>query len=155
METNNLKAKYKVDLNSYMADGDANYVRLLKIFPDISHSRERKILIFNTGNHILCLQVLERTPYTTLKKLHEETGEYLPCKTINSWLTLPQLTLRLYHDAKMAEIVSLDGVRNLRPRYGQLNKNMYQPDEKSQCNQFLSEWLEYCLEFGYDAALVV
>ena len=31
-----------------------------------------------------------------------------------------------------------------------LNKNRYQPDEKAQWNQFLSEWLAYCLEFGYD-----
>ena len=61
---------------------------------------------------------------------------------------MPQLTMRLYHDAKMAEVISCDKVRCIRPRYEKLNHTMYQTDEKSQWNKFLSEWLEYCLEYG-------
>ncbi|MFT6300694.1 MAG: hypothetical protein ACJA2R_000708 [Saprospiraceae bacterium] len=150
----NIKAKYKVDLRGYMADGDANYVRLMRLFPEIDHTQQRKICIHKTGKHILRLQVIERTPYTTLISLDEEAGEYIPCKKLNTWLKLPLLKLRLYHDAKMAEVVSCDGDWYIHPCYEQLNKNMYSPDEKSQWNKFLSEWLAYCLEFGYDTAAV-
>jgi len=151
----NPRFKYKVDLCSYLADGEANYFRLKKIFPQMHHAKEQKILIFNTGKHILLLQVLEITRYTTLILLREETGEYMPCKMLNSWLKIPQLSMRLYHDAKMAEVISCDKVRYIRPRYEKLNQNMYQPDEKSQWNKFLSELLEYCLEYGYDNSLVI
>jgi|TARA_B110000971_G_scaffold116483_1_gene119412 hypothetical protein len=146
----NIRAQYKIDLHGYMADGDANYARLLKLFPKIDEADQRKIYVCSAGKHILRFQVLERTPYTTLIKLDEETGTYVPCKRLDSWLKLPLLKLRLYHDAKMAEVVSCDGVRHIRPRYEYLNKNRYQPDEKAQWNQFLSEWLAHCLEFGYD-----
>jgi|TARA_B100001063_G_C16758958_1_gene554831 uncharacterized protein YqiB (DUF1249 family) len=151
----NPRLKYKVDLSSYLADGEANYFRLKKIFPQMHDAKEKKILIFNTGKHILLLKVLEITRYTTLIMLSEETGEYMPCKILNSWLTLPQLTMRLYHDARMAEVISCDGARYIRPRYEKLNKNMYQPDEKSQWNRFLSECLEYCLEYGYDNSWII
>jgi|TARA_B110000503_G_scaffold74761_1_gene115452 uncharacterized protein len=150
----NIRAQYKIDFHGYMADGDANYVRLLKLFHNINEADQRKIYIYNTGRHILRFQVLERTPYTTLIKIDEEAGEYTPCKRLSSWLKLPLLKLRLYHDAKMAEVVSCDGVSRIRPRYEYLNRNRHQPDEKAQWNQFLSEWLAYCLEFGYDPVSV-
>ena len=65
-----------------------------------------------------------------------------------------QFVVRLYHDAKMAEVVSFQGCAAFLPEYFYPNKNMLQPDEKKQRNIFLGEWLSYCLAFGRVAGSV-
>lgn len=142
--------RYKVDLKRYMADCDANYVRLVKLFPRMNEGDDRKIGIHHDGDHVLRLQVLEQTPYTTLIQLSQEAGEYSPSDSLNSWLRLPVLRLRLYHDARVAEVVSCEGAKRAYPRYEYPNEKMYHQDEKAQWNQFLAEWLAHCLEHGYD-----
>ena len=130
-----------------MADCDANYVRLMKLFPEMMQCDERKIGFCHNGDHVLTLTVLEQTRYTTLVKFGLDTaviGE-------SPWLRLPVLTLRLYHDAQVAEVVSCEGVRHIQPRYEYPNKDMYHQDEKAQWNLFLVEWLSHCIEHGYDA----
>lgn len=130
-----------------MADCDANYARLMRLFPEMMQCDERKIGFRHDGDHVLTLTVLEQTPYTTLVKFGLEAvvvGE-------SSWLRLPVLILRLYHDAQVAEVVSFEGVRHIQPRYDYPNKGMHHQDEKAQWNLFLGEWLSHCLEHGYDA----
>lgn len=141
------KIRYKVDLRRYMADCDANYVRLMKLFPDIKTCDERKIGLHHGGDHILRLSVLEQTRYTTLIALVQEAD----IVTASHWLRLPALTLRLYHDAQVAEVVSCEGMRHLHPKYEYPNKKMHHQDEKAQWNLFLGEWLSHCLEHGYHA----
>lgn len=143
--------RYKVDLSRYMADCDANYVRLMKLFPDITEGNERKVGLHHDGNHVVRLQVLEQTPYTTLVRLDQEGGEDDSGQDLSLWLRLPVLTLRLYHDAEVVEVVSCEGSRRAYPRYEYPNERMYHQDEKAQWNQFLAEWLAYCLKHGYDA----
>jgi uncharacterized protein YqiB (DUF1249 family) len=146
------KMRYKVDLKRYMADCDANYVRLLKLFPEMVQSEstdiERKVGLDHGGDHIFRLRVLEQTPYTTLISVCQRAE--VECVTSNEWLRLPVLTLRLYHDAKVAEVVSCEGSRRAFPRYEYPNERMYHQDEKAQWNQFLAEWLSNCLEHGYE-----
>ncbi len=137
--------RYKVDLRRYMADCDANYARLMKLFPDIMQCDERRIGFHHNGDHVLRLLVLEQTRYTTLVELGQEPEE----TDVSPWSKLPVLTLRLYHDAQVTEVVSCEGVRQLRPRYEYPNKQMYHQDEKAQWNLFLGEWLSHCLEYGY------
>jgi uncharacterized protein YqiB (DUF1249 family) len=151
---NQAKVRYKVDLKRYMADCDANYVRLLKLFPamvqEAECESERKIGICHGVDRVLCLRVLEQTPYTTLIRLSQDGADDNPVQRFYGWLTLPVLTLRLYHDARVAEVVSCEGSRRAFPRYEYPNERMYHQDEKAQWNQFLSEWLAYCLEHGYE-----
>lgn len=59
-----------------------------------------------------------------------------------------RMSIRLYHDARMAEVISSQDVFQVKPRYDYPNKNMHQQDEKQQINQFLNEWLHLCLEHG-------
>ena len=138
--------RYKVDLRRYMADCDANYVRLMKLFPEMMESEERKIGFCHDGDHVLTLTVLEQTRYTTLIKF----GLVSVIVGARPWLRLPVLTLRLYHDAQVAEVLSFEGVRHIEPRYEYPNKDMHHQDEKAQWNLFLGEWLSHCLEHGYD-----
>ena len=65
------------------------------------------------------------------------------------WSSSADFSLRIYHDARMAEVVSFNRHRNLRVSYDYPNQRMYQRDEKTQLNLFLGEWLSHCLEYGH------
>ena len=137
------KVRYIVNLPLQMAECEANYARLTQLLPFISEGRAFSI---NHGSqiwiHKIC--ILERSPYTTTLQLIQKSEQ--PQNTV--WLQMPQLTVRMYHDAKLAEVLAWEGHRRLRPRYEYPNQSMYQHDEKLQINQFLGEWLSICLKKG-------
>jgi len=53
------------------------------------------------------------------------------------------MTVRMYHDAKVAEVMNCSGHGTFEPEYGYPNKHMLQRDEKRQLNQLLGEWLDF------------
>ncbi len=63
------------------------------------------------------------------------------------------MRVRMYHDARMAEVVSCAGVRRVEPRYAYPNERMHQPDEKAQWNRFLADWLALGIDHGHALAL--
>ncbi len=69
-------------------------------------------------------------------------------------LPVPHLEVQVYHDARMAEVVSAEHTRRLRSIYPYPNEAMHQPDEKAQLNLFLGEWLSHCLACGHELASV-
>ena len=71
------------------------------------------------------------------------------------WLPTPRLEVRVYHDARMAEVVGAEHARRFRSVYPYPNVDMHQPDEKSQLNLFLGEWLSHCLACGHELEPVV
>ena len=90
------------------------------------------------------LAVLERSPYTTLVRLSQQPE--VP------WSHKASLTIRLYHDARSAEVVEYQGRRHfLKAVYDYPNVDMRQPDEKAQINRFLGEYLSLCLAHGVAA----
>jgi len=135
------RKRYRVDLPSHMAECDANYLRLMKLFPRL---REEDVSLFGIAlaqqPHRVRLEVLERGPYTTLIELRQ-----LP---ESPWAMQPHLRVRLYHDARSAEVVEFQGARHFRPTYVYPNNRMHLPDEKAQVNRFLSEFLSMCLAHG-------
>ncbi|NQY62487.1 MAG: DUF1249 domain-containing protein [Alteromonadaceae bacterium] len=60
----------------------------------------------------------------------------------------PVMMIRLYHDARMVEIISSQNVRQVKPRYDYPIEAMFHQDEKRQLSQFLKEWLHLCLQQG-------
>ena len=140
-----MKVRYKVDLIGYMAECDANYMRLMKLFPGMTDGGERRIGLCPDGEHVLRLIAREQTAYTTLLELSQGARD----GGRDGWFKLPILKLRLYHDARVAEVLSWEGVRQIRPRYDYPNRQMYHQDEKAQWNRFLGEWLSHCLKYGY------
>lgn len=60
----------------------------------------------------------------------------------------PVMMVRLYHDARMVEILSSQDVRQIKPRYDYPNEAMFHQDEKRQLSLFLKEWLHLCLQQG-------
>ncbi|MCZ6641500.1 MAG: DUF1249 domain-containing protein [Gammaproteobacteria bacterium] len=135
------KKRYNIDLPAHLAECDANYLRLMKLFPLL---RVEDVSVFGVvvGQHPseVRIQVLERSPYTTHIRLTQ-----LPSAP---WSKKPSLTVRMYHDARSAEVVEYQHARHFQAVYDYPNPTMRQPDEKVQINRFLGEFLALCLEHG-------
>lgn len=137
------RTRYKVDLKGFMANCEANYRRLAKLFPDMTVQDERRLGVSGREPVEVVFKVRERSAHTTLVTLQQrEPGR-------SRWLRLPQLAIRVYHDAQLAEVVGCDGERNVWPRQDYPNRRMLQSDEKAQWNRFLGEWLGTCLAMGF------
>jgi uncharacterized protein YqiB (DUF1249 family) len=65
------------------------------------------------------------------------------------WVTPPSMSVRLYHDASMAEVMSYQNQHRFEGRYQYPNPQMRLPDEKIQLNKFLADWLDHCLQHGH------
>lgn len=141
------RERYKVDLPLQMAECEANYLRLAKMVNHHLAEKDQFRFLITRGQHqwLHVLQVLERSRYTTTLQLNQAMVE-----AHSNWLQLPRLTVRMYHDAKLAEVLAWEGHKRLRPRYEYPNQSMYHADEKLQINQFLGELLERCLNEGYE-----
>jgi uncharacterized protein YqiB (DUF1249 family) len=138
------KQRYQIDLAADMAECEANYARLARLLPDCElHSRT-----FGLGHAEMSIAVVERCPYTTTLEITQRpqlaTAQTLIAKVAAC------LTVRVYHDARLAEVVEFASRRRVQPRYDYPNPGMHQPDEKSQWNRFLGEWLSHCLQHGFD-----
>lgn len=130
------KKRYSVDLSAEMAECEANYARLRRLVDCTGPGRR---LGLGGGQH-LQLTVTERAPYTTTLTITEDEGALPRLAT--------SLTVRMYHDARLAEVVECASLRRVQPRYDYPNPLMHQPDEKAQWNRFLGEWLSHCLQHG-------
>ena len=139
------KRRYRVDLSAHMAECDANFLRLSKLIPELAE-RDERCLTVPMGDHdvMVGIQVLERSPYTT----HIELRQLPVADGLAFDLPAPRMVVRLYHDAKSAEVVEYQNERHFKPRYSYPNGEMRQSDEKAQVNRFLSEFLGACLEHG-------
>ncbi|WP_263147222.1 DUF1249 domain-containing protein [Pseudomonas alcaligenes] len=150
MVVNLLRDRYRVDLAGLQAACESNYAQLMRLLPDMREGSGERRIALSQGDHllgVLVLEVLEACPYTTTLRVRQEYT--LP------WLPSPQMEVRVYHDARMAEVVSAEHARRLRSIYPYPNAAMHQPDEKSQLNLFLGEWLSHCLACGHELAPVL
>ena len=133
-----LKKPYKVDLVGMHAVCEANYARLMLLFPDYETSNARE---FSLGATRIRLEVVERARYTTIFRLYQQ-----PIAT--EWLGHLKIEVRAYHDAAMLEVGMFQSQEKIEARYQYPNAKMHQQDEKAQQNRFLGDWLEHCLENG-------
>ena len=132
------KKSYKLSLSDLHAVCEANYVRLLRLFPDYETSNCRE---FTVGPAKVRIEVVERCRYTTFFRIHQhQSGSPL--------LGDLRIDVRAYHDASMLEVGMFQSRAHIAPRYVYPNDDMYQQDEKSQQNRFLADWLEHCHHSG-------
>lgn len=147
---NALRERYRVDLVELQSACEANYARLMRLLPNMRSGHQARRVALSQGEHllgVLNLEVQESCPYTTTLCVRQEHS--LP------WLPVPQLEVRVYHDARMAEVIGAENARRLNIRYPYPNAAMHQPDEKSQLNLFLGEWLSHCLACGHEPQPVI
>ena len=132
------KRPFKTDLKHLHALCEANYARLLLLFPDYEQANVRE---FALGEARVRLEVLERSRYTTFFRLHQVHGE-------DRWLRRLVIDVRAYHDAGMLEVGAFQSQSRIQARYSYPNAHMFQQDEKLQQNQFLGDWLAHCQANG-------
>ncbi len=140
-----VKRRYVPNLVSDMAECDANYHRLHRLFPNMRTDESVTFGVQGTTDDgaLITVRISERCPYTTMLSVKVEHDVETP------WLRWPSLDVRVYHDLRTAEVISFERHRNLKPRYPIPNPDMYQPDEKSQINRFFGELLAFCLRHGH------
>ena len=151
--------KHNVDLRKQQAAASGNYVRLLKLIPDMRECDHYSFSLHLPGvvgqDTLIDTEVKERGPYTTLIQIRQtlprtiQPGQDETESANSGWGQLPmKMSVRVYHDAQMAEVVDFMEVRHFESSYSYPNHQMLLPDEKQQVNYFLGEWLNRCLEFG-------
>ncbi|TMM47507.1 DUF1249 domain-containing protein [Colwellia ponticola] len=143
------QASYRPNLVSLMTLCANNYMLLLKVLANKTALGEsRHFFISDFLNYNVTIQDVTR--YTSVISFEQDslshTLKNIPRAVTNA--LQPRMTIRLYHDARMAEVLSTQDIRQVKPRYDYPNSHMHQQDEKQQINQFLNEWLHLCLRLG-------
>ncbi|PKF50358.1 DUF1249 family protein [Enterovibrio nigricans] len=133
-----LRREYQVDLSALMRMYETNYAKLVRLMPRQDDVGE--YCVYEIQGQEFQLDIVESTRYTTLINIWQR-GE------VPSYLR-PKLTVRLYHDARVAEVCTSQQISRIQPRYDYPNPRMHQRDEKRQVNAFLSDWLVLCLKNG-------
>jgi uncharacterized protein len=135
--------RYTPDLRKMLSDCEINYHRLVRLLPKLDDEEEWLFGVEAASDQLrqVSISVVERSRYTTTVAVAQES-------LLAEWVPKPTLTVRLYHDAQMAEVLSFQVNRQWSGTYDYPNAHMYQPDEKAQQNAFLGEWLEFCLRTG-------
>jgi len=125
---------------SLMTLYESNYIRLGWLLPDPRTLPDRAVSVVE-GDSPLELAVVERAPYTTtatLSYLFDEDG-----RTLRD----PGLELRVYHDARLAEVTSVGPARaGLARVQSRLPRSA---DGRWSGNMLLNKWLEYCADCGH------
>ena len=144
------RKRYVPDLIADMAECDANYIRLLKVFPTLKEIEHIEFGVQGTTEDGVVVSILieERCPYTTMLAVNVDTKQEQP------WVKWPSLKVRMYHDLKTAEVISFERHRRFKYRYQTPNRNLFQADEKSQINRFFGELLTFCIHHGHALAPV-
>lgn len=99
----------------------------------------------------ISLSLLESSRYTLLLGIQQD---FFPGKQ-PGLLTDLQFKVRIYLDARLAEVVSYQGQQPLQPRYPFPNKLMFYPDEKRQTNLVLYDWLSNCSRLNFMESIVL
>jgi hypothetical protein len=150
MDMRRTRERYRVDLLELQAACEANYLRLMRLLPEMRNRPDTRRIAMSQGDRllgVLVLTVTESCPYTTTVQISQQ--DCLP------WLPVPQMDVRVYHDARMAEVIGAENARRFRGIYSYPNAQMHQPDEKNQLNLFLGEWLGHCLACGHELESVL
>lgn len=143
------RKNYQPNLVSLMTLCANNYMLLLKVLANrtaLGESRHFFISDFLSYN----VTILEVTRYTSVISFEQESlsNSFKNIPGIVANALHPRMNIRLYHDARMAEVLSTQDIKQVKPRYDYPNSQMHQQDEKQQTNQFLNEWLHLCLRLG-------
>lgn len=138
MKTIRNQRKYVPNLPNLLAVCEVNYARILRLLPDCDTVTLSYAFEINDGLYYR-VKIVDSSRYTStveLAQLADGVPGYLR----------PVMRIRLYHDAKVAEVLSAQHIGSIKPSYAYPNANMHQPNEKEMTNRFLSEWLAFCLK---------
>jgi uncharacterized protein len=121
---------------------ESNFIRLGWLAGNLRALAGRHASVVR-GDCDLVLTVIERSPYTSTLNL-----TYL-LPDGRGALRCPDMRVRIYHDAHLAEAQHCGGVHiqpPSRPRRGHAEREL---DQRWARNMMLNKWLEYCVERGH------
>lgn len=124
-------------LPTLMRMGEQNYAACMRLLQDCDEVSLQYRFGIDNGFQFT-LQIIDNAPYTTtllISQAHQHLPEFLR----------PNMTVRLYHDAREAEVLKVARISRLKPSYDYPNMHMHQRNEKFMTNLFLTEWLDFCL----------
>jgi len=98
-----------------------------------------RITCLRQGEEII-LEQENHGPYTSLVHITHTLEGVQPA------LSALSVTVRVYHDMEMVEVVCYQEQGRIRERNPYPNPRMHQPREKQRINEFVSEWLDHCLK---------
>ncbi len=165
-----MKRKYRFDIKAMMANCELNYLRLCQIMPSVNLSGLDQGFTQNDSERCraedqmrcnidlgedrlarLQLMITERCRFTTMVNLHLN----IEAMSVVCQAACVNLSIRLYHDVNMAEVVACNQQPSRLASYQYPNELMFQPDEKEQQNKFLAEWLSLTLKHGLSESVIL
>ncbi|ANI30127.1 dehydrogenase [Yersinia entomophaga] len=134
-----MSKRYTPDFPEMMRVCETNYAQLRRLTPRTDEVNES--MAYQVNSICYRLTILESTRYTTVVEIVQTAP------VVGHW-GLPSMSVRLYHDARVAEVCASQQISRFKASYDYPNKKLHQRDEKHQINQFLADWLRYCLAHG-------
>jgi len=130
------------DLAALIELYESNYVRLLRLVPDIL-SLEGSVVSRVAGALDLYLSVEERFKYTTSITL---TYRFVDGQEV---ALEPNARICVYHDVRAAEVVSHCRRKRAREMRPWTRGRMPELDRRWEMNRFLNKWLRFCSHQGH------
>jgi uncharacterized protein len=121
---------------------ESNYRKIFQLIPGLL-AFEEKAHGFAANNITLNLDVVERTPYTMTVELSHSFGRNL------DELLEPAVRIRIYLDAKLAEVLSDHARDSVTQVYRDPSLSLEIMNYKWRLNYFLQKWLDHCLKKNY------
>jgi uncharacterized protein len=122
---------------------ETNYYKVLLLFPQLENNNLVENKTLKCRDKSLQIKLKEQHKYTTVIHLYK----LLP---INKNMKMVDMVLRLYHDAKLIEVITFQGSKKLKKYENYPNKDMYLRDEKKQLNLHLESILNMSLKINLD-----
>jgi uncharacterized protein YqiB (DUF1249 family) len=121
---------------------ERNYIGIRRLAPSLPPPRTQRVSRVSGGLN-LYLEVLDRFRYTTELSLTYHFHKGFGC------VAEPDLRVRVYHDARLAEVVAAQLRRC--PAFRQSDDFWQQTPLRARwhVNRFLYKWLNYCLHQGH------
>ena len=138
--TKEIGRKYVPKLANMHQVCEVNYGRLLRLLPDCD-TEDLQYQFQVNASLSYTIKIIECSRYTSTLEMSQKSliGQ------VKYEFLRPVVQVRLYHDARMAEVISAQNIGSLKPSYRYPNTKMYQKNEKEMVNSFLAEWLQFCL----------
>ncbi|MCK5385701.1 MAG: DUF1249 domain-containing protein [Gammaproteobacteria bacterium] len=114
-----------------------NYIYLRELFPEIIELYS-ETLVYRDSLKLVKIKCQEVSRYTTLISLNLD---FIKCPQIPS----VEMSIRLYHDAEVADVVTYQNISRLVAPYFSTEKDTDQ-DHKRQANILLYELLSGCMK---------
>ena len=139
-----MRKRYVPDLVQLGAMYESNYSRLMKLIQMMGDQDCMSFKLHSGSAYIgaVKLELIESGKYTDTFLLEQTAA-------VGKWINNPKMSVRLYHDALVAEVIGKNGRQLVKAVNRYPNCKMHLPDEKTQLNLFLAEWLNFCISYGY------